>query len=254
MESIIKMTNISKSFGKVQALQNVNFHVDPGEIVGLVGDNGAGKSTLINILNGVFKSNTGEIFFEGKRVYINSPGDSRNLGIETVYQDLALIPLMSIGRNFFLGREPVIKVGPFKILDLKEMERTSKKTIKEIGIKIRSSEEQVAVLSGGERQCVAIGRALYFGAKLLVLDEPISALSIKESQRVREDLVKARDKGVSSVFIAHNIHHVYSVADRFVILEGGRKRVDVKKEDITPEEIEKVISSGYDMVFSEKSN
>jgi simple sugar transport system ATP-binding protein len=253
MKDIIKMTNISKSFGKVQALQNVNFNVGYVEIVGLVGDNGAGKSTLIKVLTGVFKPNAGEIFIEGRRVDINSHTDSRNLGIETVYQDLALIPLMNISRNLFLGREPVIKVGPFKILDIKAMNRTACEIINKIGVKVRSSEEQVAILSGGERQCVAIARALYFSAKLLIMDEPTSSLSIKESQRVLKDIVKAKDKGVSSIFITHNIHHVFSIADRLVILEGGHMIVNVKKEDTNIEEIEKIIGSGYDVVFSEKS-
>lgn len=253
MKNIIKMTNISKSFGRVQALQNVNFNVDDREIVGLVGDNGAGKSTLIKILTGVFKPDTGEISVEGRRADINSPIDSRNLGIEAVYQDLALIPLMNINRNLFLGREPVKKVGPFKILDIKLMDRIACETMNKIGIKIRSSEEQVAKLSGGERQSVAIARALYFSVKLLILDEPTSSLSIKESQRVLKDIVKAKGQGVSSIFITHNIHHVFSVADRFVILEDGHEIVNVNKKDTTAEEIEKIIGSGYDVVFSEKS-
>lgn len=244
-EPLVRMVNISKSFGTVQALKNVDFEVDYQEVMGLVGDNGAGKSTLIKILTGVFPPDTGEIYFEGKKVEIRSPREARALGIETVYQDLALIPLMSISRNFFLGREPVVKFGPFKFLDKRKMDWTVREVLSEIGIRVRSPDEPVAVLSGGERQSVAIGRALHFGAKLLILDEPTSALSVRETHKVLDFILEAKDRGLSIIFITHNIYHVYSVADRFTILEHGRKVATFRKDEVSAEEIIEIVRSGY---------
>ncbi len=244
-EPLVRMVNISKSFGTVQALKNVDFDVDYQEVMGLVGDNGAGKSTLIKILTGVFPPDTGEIYFEGKKVEIRSPREARDLGIETVYQDLALIPLMSISRNFFLGREPTVKIGPFRFLDKRRMDRTVRKVLSEIGIKVRSPDEPVAVLSGGERQSVAIGRALHFGAKLLILDEPTSALSVRETHKVLDFILEAKERGLSIIFITHNIYHVYSVADRFTILEHGRKVATFRKDEVSAEDIIEIIRSGY---------
>jgi simple sugar transport system ATP-binding protein len=239
------MVNISKNFGTVQALKNVDFDVGYQEVMGLVGDNGAGKSTLIKILTGVFPPDTGEIYFEGKKVEIRSPKEARDLGIETVYQDLALIPIMSISRNFFLGREPVVQVGPFRFMDKRKMDATVKKVLSEIGINVRSPEEPVAILSGGERQSVAIGRALHFGAKLLILDEPTSALSVRETHKVLDFILEAKERGLSIIFITHNIYHVYSVADRFTILEHGRKVATFKRTEVSAEDIIEIIRSGY---------
>ncbi|HID09641.1 TPA: sugar ABC transporter ATP-binding protein, partial [Candidatus Micrarchaeota archaeon] len=198
---LVRMVKISKSFGTVQALKDVDFEVGYQEVMGLVGDNGAGKSTLIKILTGVFPPDSGEIYFEGKRVNIRSPREARDLGIETVYQDLALIPLMSISRNFFLGREPTVRVGPLRFLDKRRMDRTVREVLSEIGIKVRSPDEPVAVLSGGERQSVAIGRAVHFGAKLLILDEPTSALSVRETHKVLDYILEAKERGLSIIFI-----------------------------------------------------
>jgi len=244
-EPLVRMVNISKNFGTVQALKNVDFDVGYQEVMGLVGDNGAGKSTLIKILTGVFPPDTGEIYFEGKKVEIRSPKEARDLGIETVYQDLALIPLMSISRNFFLGREPVVQVGPFRFMDKRKMDATVKKVLSEIGINVRSPEEPVAILSGGERQSVAIGRALHFGAKLLILDEPTSALSVRETHKVLDFILEAKERGLSIIFITHNIYHVYSVADRFTILEHGRKVATFKRTEVSAEDIIEIIRSGY---------
>jgi len=244
-EPLVKMVNISKSFGTVQALKNVDFDVGYQEVMGLVGDNGAGKSTLIKILTGVFPPDTGEIYFEGRKVDIRSPKEARDLGIETVYQDLALIPLMSISRNFFLGREPVVRVGPFKFLDKRRMDHTVQEVLSEIGIRVRSPDEPVAILSGGERQSVAIGRAVRFGAKLLILDEPTSALSVRETHKVLDYILEAKERGLSIIFITHNIYHVYSVADRFTILEHGHKVAEFRKDEVSAEEIIEIIRSGY---------
>lgn len=242
---LVQMLGISKSFGSVQALKHVDFDVNYREIMGLVGDNGAGKSTLIKILTGVFPPDTGQIYFEGRKVSFSSPKEAREMGIETVYQDLALINLMSISRNFFLGREPVFNLGPLRLLDKKRMDQITQEVLRQIGINVRSPDDPVAVLSGGERQAVAIGRAFHFGAKLLILDEPTSALSVRETHRVLDLVLEAKDRGLSVIFITHNIHHVYSVADRFTILEHGRKVATLQKDDVTAEEIIEIVKSGY---------
>ncbi|MGQ9625642.1 MAG: ATP-binding cassette domain-containing protein [Anaerolineae bacterium] len=241
---LIEMKNISKNFGHVRALCNVDFTVWRQEVVGLLGDNGAGKSTLIKILNGLYPPDEGEIYLEGRRVYFSSPSEARALGIETVYQDLALVELMSIDRNFFLGREPVYQLGPFKFLDKRRMEETCRDCLGEIGIRIRSPREEVSILSGGERQSIAIGRAIHFGVKLLILDEPTSALSVKETRKVLNYVTEAKNRGLSVIFITHNIYHVYPVADRFTILSHGGKLGDFKKEEVSPEDISEMIVSG----------
>jgi simple sugar transport system ATP-binding protein len=242
---LVEMKGISKRFGSVQALKNVDFSVKYNEVIGLVGDNGAGKSTLIKILTGVFPSTEGEYYFEGKKSVIDSPGRARDFGIETVYQNLALIDLMSISRNFFLGREPVKKfAGLIPFLDKENINKVTHKALDEVGIKVRSVDEEVSFLSGGERQAVAIGRAIYFGAKLLVLDEPTAALSIKESQKVLDYVLGAKNRGLSVIFITHNIYHVYSVADRFTILEHGEKLGDFRKDEVCTEDLIEVIRSG----------
>jgi len=242
---LIKMKGISKRFGTVQSLKDVDFTVGHQEVVGLVGDNGAGKSTLIKILTGVHVPDKGEFYFEGKKECIDSPKKARDMGIETVYQHLALIDLMSIARNFFLGREPVKKFAKvIDFLDSKKIDKVAKEALKEIGINIRSVDEEVSLLSGGERQAIAIGRAIYFGAKLLVLDEPTAALSIKESQKVLDYVTDARKRGLSVVFITHNIYHVYSIADRFTILEHGEKVGDFNKDEVSAEDIIKIVRDG----------
>ncbi len=239
---LVKMVGIKKSFGTVQALKGIDFDVGYGEIVGLVGDNGAGKSTLIKILTGVFPPNEGDIFFEGRKETIDSPKKARDLGIETVYQNLALIELMSISRNFFLGREIFNRFANLiPILNMRRMNQITETSLKDMGIAIRSVEETVSTLSGGERQSVAIGRAVHFGAKLLILDEPTAALSVRESRRVLDHVIEAKEKGVSVIFITHNMYHVYSVADRLIVLERGVKVGDFKKETVTPEDIMEIL-------------
>jgi len=243
-QPLVRMVGISKSFGSVRALLDVDVDIGYQEIVGLVGDNGAGKSTLIKILTGVFPPDSGKIFFEGQEVRFKSPREAREAGIEAVYQDLALIPVMSISRNFFLGREPTYRIGPIRVLAKGVMDKISRRILMEIGVKVRSPDEPVAVLSGGERQSVAIGRAMHFGAKLLVLDEPTAALSIKEAQQVLQFVSEAKEKGLSVIFITHNIYHVYSVADRFIILEHGHKAAEFRREDVSADEIIELIRGG----------
>ena len=248
---LVKMVGISKRFGTVQALKNVDFTVKHQEVVGLVGDNGAGKSTLIKVLTGVCPPDNGEICFEGKKERIDSPRKARDIGIETVYQHLALIDLMSIARNFFLGREPVRKFAKLvNFLDKKKIDKVAKEALKDIGISIRSVDEEVSLLSGGERQAIAIGRAIYLGAKLLVLDEPTAALSIKESHKVLDYVNDARERGLSVIFITHNIYHVYSVADRFTILEHGEKIGDFNKDEVSAEDVIEIVRTGKTLTRS----
>ena len=243
-QPLVDMVDIHMYFGSVQALRGVDFHVEAGEIVGLLGDNGAGKSTLIKVLTGFNTLTRGQIYFEGNPVQINSPHDARELGIETVYQDLALVPLMSIARNFWLGQEPTYNIGPFKLLDKQKMAETTITALENIGIHIRNPEEEVGTMSGGERQSIAIGRAVYFGKKLLILDEPTSALSVGETQKVLDYTRRAKDKGMGVIFITHNISQVHAVADRFTVIQRGRKLGDFRKEDVSEEEVAKMITSG----------
>lgn len=241
---IVRMVNIVKNFGHVEALKGVSLELRPKEILGLLGDNGAGKSTLIKILSGVYPPTKGEIYFEGKQVYFTSPRDAVKMGIETVHQQLSLVPVMNIWRNFFLGRELTTGKGIFKVLERGKLREATKRIVKDIGVSLRSVDEAVAVLSGGERQAISIGRAMYFGAKVLILDEPMNALSIREQRFVRDFISRARDQGASIIFITHNVHHVYPSADRFVILNKGVKIADIEKKGITPEDVAEIIARG----------
>jgi simple sugar transport system ATP-binding protein len=242
-EPLVKMVNIHKWFGRVYALRGVDFYVNHGEVVGLVGDNGAGKSTLIKILSGVYPPDMGEIFFEGRRVSFKSPKDAIRLGIETLYQDIALVPQMNIPRNFFLGREIEKQLGPIKLLDLKKMGCESLKCLEAIGLKIANPKVSVENLSGGQRQGVALARAMYFKRKLLILDEPTNNLSVKETMKVLEYVRRLKEEGIASIFVTHNIHHVYAIADRIVILSHGKKVGDYLKDEISVDEIIQIIVS-----------
>jgi len=242
--SLAKMVDIEKNFRAVQALKKVNLEIQPGEILGLLGDNGAGKSTLIKVLAGVFPPDRGEIFFEGGRVNFSSPKDARAMGIETVHQALSLVDIMSISRNFFLGREPTRRIGPIHLLDRKKMSEECEKAVTGLGVRVRSPNEFVSILSGGERQAISIGRAMHFKVKLLILDEPLAALSVRETREVLRQVEKARESGVSVIFITHNVYHVYPVAERFVMLDRGIKIGEVYKKDANPEDIIEIIATG----------
>jgi len=237
-ESLVKMVNIHKWFGKVHALRGVDFEVKHSEIVGLVGDNGAGKSTLIKVLSGYHVADEGDIYFEGKKVNINSSLDARKLGIETVYQEQALAPNVSISRNIFMGREPAVSMG---FLNKKVMNKESMEALESIGLHLRAPDTLITMLSGGERQGVAIARALHFEAQLVVLDEPTIALSIKETQQVLEFIKKLRKEGISAIFITHNLYHVFPIAERFVVLARGKKIADVRKEDTSIDDLAEMI-------------
>jgi simple sugar transport system ATP-binding protein len=241
--ALLEARSISKRFGRIEALRNVSLALGEAEVLALLGDNGAGKSTLIKILNGLFRPDRGQILWQGRPVSFDSPRDAYGLGIATVYQDLAVVDLMSIYRNMFLGREDEITRGvwPFRWLDRRRARREARAALAEIGIEIRNPDEPVARLSGGERQSIAIARGVHFSAKLLILDEPTSALSVKQSAQVRE-------KGLSVVVIPPNVHHVYPVADRFVILSHGESIADFKRGERTREEVSDLIVQGRQLV------
>lgn len=241
MKEIVRMENIHKRFGRVHAVRGIDFTINEGEIIGLVGDNGAGKSTLIKCLSGLYQPDEGKIFFEGNEVNFKSTKDSMKMGIQTIYQEQALVPTMSIARNMFLGRE--LTRGPL-LLDHAKMEEQSLKILRGMGLNIRAANIMVKNLSGGERQGVAIARAMSFECKVLLLDEPTIMLSVKESQEVLDYVKRMKELGISSVFITHNLHHVYSIADRFAVLSHGQKVGDVRKEDTSVEEISKLIVLG----------
>lgn len=245
--SLVWMENITRKFGTITALQGVNFGVENGEVRALLGDNGAGKSTLIKVLMGIHQPTSGQIYFDGKPVWINSPKEAREIGIEAVYQDLALVNLMSISRNFFLGREMVKKFGPVGLLDIKGMESICRSSLNDIGIEIRSASERVGSLSGGERQSIAIGRGVYFGAKVLILDEPTSALSVAETRKVLSYIENARERQLAVIFITHNVHHVYMVADSYTIIRQGRNVGTYFKGELSEDDIADLITGDREM-------
>jgi simple sugar transport system ATP-binding protein len=243
---LVEAKGIAKSFGNIRALNRVDFTLGHAEVLGLLGDNGAGKSTLIKILTGLFPPDKGEIRWQGEAVRFSSPRDAYNKGVATVYQDLAIVDLMAIWRNVFLGREEAITrgIGPFRWIDRKKAQEQSRKAIADIGIEIRDAEEAIARMSGGERQSVAIARAAYFNPKLLILDEPTSALSLRQTERVLKSVEEARNKGISIIFITHNVYHVYPIADRFVILSHGESIAEFPKGKHSRDEVAELIVTG----------
>jgi simple sugar transport system ATP-binding protein len=245
---LLEVKGISKTFGQIRALDNVSFLLEKAEIIGLVGDNGAGKSTIISVLMGVYPPDEGEILFCGKKAQFSSPRDAREAGIEPVYQQASLVELMNLWRNFFLGREITRRIGPFHFLDKRTMKEASFGITQDIGVGLRTPDENVSFLSGGERQAICIGRSMYFDAKLLLLDEPTAALSVKETQRVLKFAEECRRRGVSVIIVDHNIHHIYPIVDKFVVLDRGSKIAELNREDVTAENVIQVITVGrYDV-------
>jgi len=235
--AVLRLRGVTRYFGSIAALDGIDLEVNRGEIVGLVGDNGAGKSTLVKIMMGVHKPHAGEIYFNGEKVLFHSPIDARKAGIEAVYQDLALIDLMNTYRNFYLGREPKRWRGPMRLLDFPKMKEVTQKSLASVGIRLRDIDQPVSVLSGGERQCLAISRAFFFGARLIIMDEPVAALSVRETNRVLESIRAIASQGGSVVIVAHNIYQIYPIVDRFYVLSRGRELGQFKKGEVTPEEI-----------------
>ncbi len=241
---LLDVQNVSKYFGSVIALKDISMKVHAGEVMCLLGDNGAGKSTLIKILSGVHQPSEGHYLFEGKEVHFTSPRHALSAGIATVFQDLAMIPLMGISRNFFLGSEPTQGWGPFRRFNVKYADQVTREELAKMGIQIRETSQPVGTLSGGERQSVAIARAVYFGAKVLILDEPTAALGVKEAGIVLRYIAQARARNLGVIFITHNPHHAYPIGDYFTILNRGRSYGTFAKSELSREELIGMMAGG----------
>jgi simple sugar transport system ATP-binding protein len=244
---LLEARGVSKYFGSVNALQDITLQVNAGEVTCVLGDNGAGKSTLIKILSGVHVPDNGELLYEGEKVEFAGPREARERGIATVFQDLATVPLMSVWRNFFLGNEPVKGRGPLQRMDIKVAQQIMREEMAKMGIDVRDPNQMVGTLSGGERQAVAIARAVYFGAKLLILDEPTSALGVRQSGIVLKYVIQAREMGRGVIFITHNPHHAYPVGDRFVLLKRGRMMGSYTKAETTLEQLTSMMAGGSEL-------
>ncbi|MEV6733251.1 MULTISPECIES: ATP-binding cassette domain-containing protein [unclassified Streptomyces] len=244
---LLEAKGIGKSYGSVIALRDVSAVVNPGQVTCVLGDNGAGKSTLIKILAGAHQHTGGELLLDGEPVHFPSPRAALDRGIATVFQDLSVVPLMSVWRNFFLGSEPVRRFGPVRLLDRKYGRETARTALREMGIDLRDVEQPVGTLSGGERQCVAIARAVHFGARVLILDEPTAALGVKQAGVVLRYVAQARDRGLGVVLITHNPHHAYPVGDRFLLLKRGRSLGCFEKADISLAELTRQMAGGAEL-------
>jgi simple sugar transport system ATP-binding protein len=244
---LLEIDGVSKYFGNVVALKDVSARVNAGEVTCILGDNGAGKSSFIKIVSGVHRQDEGRMLVDGEEVAFDSPRDARALGIATVYQDLAICPLMSIWRNFFLGEEPRKWNFPLGPMDHSFAKQTAREQMAQMGIDVRDPEQPVGTLSGGERQAVAIARAIYFGARVLILDEPTSALGVKQAGIVLRYILQARDRGVGVIFITHNPHHAFPVGDHFILLNRGRVIGDYEKGKVTREELVRQMAGGAEL-------
>jgi simple sugar transport system ATP-binding protein len=243
MTPLLLARGIGKNYGPVTALEDVSTVVNAGEVTCVLGDNGAGKSTLIKVLAGAHQHDAGELLLEGSPVRFGSPREALDRGIATVFQDLAVVPLLSVWRNFFLGSEP----GRWGLIDRKRARETTRTALAEMGIELRDVEQPVGTLSGGERQCVAIARAVHFGAKVLILDEPTAALGVKQAGIVLRHVARARDRGLGVVLITHNPHHAYPVGDRFLLLKRGRSLGSHEKQDITLDRLTHQMAGGAEL-------
>ena len=246
-QPLLELEKVSKLYGNIIALSDVSTKVEAGKVTCVLGDNGAGKSTLIKTLAGVHAPSSGRLLFEGVEQRFGSPRAALEMGIATVYQTLALAPLMSVWRNFFLGAEPTKGMGPFRWIDKKKAIEITVSELGKMGIDIRNPEQPVGTLSGGERQSVAIARAVYFGAKVLILDEPTSALGVKQSGVVLRYILRARERGLGVVFITHNPRHAYPVGDRFLILNRGKSLGDFAQDEITITELTELMAGGAEL-------
>jgi simple sugar transport system ATP-binding protein len=244
---LVRLTNAGKNYGNILALQGVNLEVSGGEVTCVLGDNGAGKSTLIKIISGLHQHTEGTYEVDGHAVHFDSPREALDHGIATVYQDLAVVPLMPVWRNFFLGNEVRKGIGAVSLMDIRFMKRTAKKELYDMGIDLRDVDQPIGTLSGGERQCVAISRAVHFGAKVLILDEPTAALGVKQSGVVLKYILQARERGLGVIFITHNPHHAYPVGDRFLLLKRGRSLGYYEKGDITRDELTALMAGGAEL-------
>ncbi len=252
-DPIVDMKNIEKHFGNVIALAGVSFDVCAGECHCLLGDNGAGKSTFIKTMAGVHQPTKGEMYVDGFKTEFANPREAMAAGIATVYQDLAMIPLMSVTRNFFMGREPSKGKGIFKRYDSKRAADITMTEMGKMGINLREPDQAVGTLSGGERQTVAISRAVYFGAKVLILDEPTSALGVRQTANVLATVDRVRKHGIGVVLITHNVRHALAVGDRFTVLNRGKTLGTANRGEIAPEELQELMAGGQEMAELEES-
>jgi len=240
---MVRLTDVGKRYGAVIALQDITMEVSGGEVTCVLGDNGAGKSTLIKIIAGLHQPSSGTYEVEGTRVSFDSPRQALERGIATVYQDLAVVPLMPVWRNFFLGNE--VRKGPR--MDIPAMKKMCKDELLAMGIDLRDVDQPIGTLSGGERQCVAISRAVHFGAKVLILDEPTAALGVKQSGVVLKYIIQARERGLAVIFITHNPHHAYPVGDRFLLLNRGKSIGYYEKNQVTRDELTGLMAGGSEL-------
>jgi len=247
LQPLLSISNVSKFYGNVNALSDVSLDVYPGQVTCVLGDNGAGKSTLIKILSGVVTLDSGEYQFEGEPARFSGPREAQDAGIATVFQDLATVPLMSVWRNFFLGNELTVGTGLTSRLDINRAKGIVREEMQKMGIDVRDPNQNVGTLSGGERQAMAIARAVYFGAKVLILDEPTSALGVRQSGIVLRYIVQAREQGKGVVFITHNPHHAFPVGGRFVLLRRGKLMASFEKGKTTIEELTRMMAGGAEL-------
>lgn len=253
MSQLFAMHDVQMHFGTVIALGGVSFEVGEGECHCLLGDNGAGKSTLIKTMSGVYRPTEGQLYMRGQPVQFADPRDAINEGIATVYQDLAMIPLMSVSRNFFMGNEPIKKRLGVPMFDHEKANQVTMEEMKKMGINLRGPDQAVGTLSGGERQTVAIARAVYFGAKVLILDEPTSALGVRQTANVLATIDRVRKAGIGIVFITHNVRHAMAVGDRFTVLNRGKTLGTAVRGEVTPEELQDLMAGGQELVQLEES-
>jgi simple sugar transport system ATP-binding protein len=246
-ESLVEMIDVGKTYGAIRALKGVNLTVNAGEVTCVLGDNGAGKSTLIKIIAGLHPHNEGTLKVDGQEVQFTSPRDSLSHGIATVYQDLAVVSLMEVWRNFFLGSELVSGRLPLSPMKIRDMKRIADEELRKMGIVVKDINQPIGTLSGGQRQCVAIARAVYFGARVLILDEPTAALGVKQSGVVLKYTAAARDAGLGVVFITHNPHHAYLVGNHFVILKLGQAVLDKKRSEVSLDELTRQMAGGDEL-------
>jgi len=246
-ETLVEMIDVGKSYGAIRALRGVNMKVRAGEVTCVLGDNGAGKSTLIKIISGLHPHNEGVMKVDGNEVEFSNPREALAHGIATVYQDLAVVSLMPVWRNFFLGSELRAGNYPLAPMRIKEMKGIADAELRKMGIVVKDIDQPIGELSGGQRQCVAIARAVYFGARVLILDEPTAALGVKQSGVVLKYTAAARDAGLGVVFITHNPHHAYLVGDHFIILKLGEAVLDKKRDEVALDELTRQMAGGDEL-------
>ncbi|BBC29449.1 ABC transporter ATP-binding protein [Streptomyces graminofaciens] len=244
---VVELRGTGKAYGNVRALHSVNLSVHPGRVTCVLGDNGAGKSTLIKIISGLHQHTEGDVLVDGKPVRFSTPREALDAGIATVYQDLATVPLMPVWRNFFLGSEFTRGPWPVRRLDIAKMKRTADEELRNMGIVLDDLDQPIGTLSGGQRQCVAIARAVYFGARVLILDEPTAALGVKQSGVVLKYIAAARDRGLGVIFITHNPHHAYMVGDHFSVLRLGTLELSAARDQVSLEELTNHMAGGTEL-------